>query len=655
MQQLVYTLHKITIITPDALSFDVDIQASDSNQTIADKVAKECIEKGIDYSDEELLKFVAEAKSNFYAGKDILDNKNRNSVEVPIKFLTSVYKDRKVKVVGRVYGISELETVILAYLYKCRSCGQQFTTTDTDESTTECIYCGRLAKLDRVNSPVSDRQIVELQELGNDYGMQVSVSCVNYSPELFWSVGLGKKAEVEGILSHILVQDKFTRQKKYLKYLKVESIKELESSRVELTADDIMRFMQLAEDPDHYERLLKSFAPHLYGMREQKEVAIFTLASIGTDRPFNTLIAGPPAQGKTQLVKYTVSLMPGGMFATMARASTAGLTTTSEMDQNTKTRVVRPGMFVLCDGSIAGLTELQAIKDGEVKSLNDVMERKEVSSAQAGNTQTFSARCAVIIDSNNFEGSWMYGMRLAHNLSYLKTNVYAFISRLDLISIVEEVKDYEIHKKIAKTNFNTYKASTNEIDIHGKDWQEDGELRYGLDTLRKYFAYITSLPLPVIPDELEDEFVNNYIESHKNDQAYMVDGRYNRTVTMLSRFIARLLLHEQVTRDDLQAAIRVVNKSKDIQTKTDEGEHDGNVTIGLPEKAVIQKKLSQEAFFWKAYEDKVGEKGYVTLQEIVEATGWAEWFAENYIGRHLKAGKLMESEGQGKYTKAGSL
>src|SRR5690606_25288252 len=140
---------------------------------------------------------------------------------------------------------------------------------------------------------------------------------------------------------------------------------------------------------------------------------------------------------------------------------------------------------------------------------------------------------------NNFNGGWDYGLSLAYNLKYMEPNLGAFLSRLDHISISPEINSDEYYANVAKSNFQV--TTTEEaLDKFKQDWEYyenawdwlegKGIPRYGVDTLVKYFTYVTSLPLPPLSQSTEQAFIDNFVKVSKEAKEFTVDGRYNRIV-----------------------------------------------------------------------------------------------------------------------------
>lgn len=599
---------------------------------------------------------IANPEQLYYAFRDAGNCKIRGMPEIPFKQLGVKLADKPVALVARTIGMSDIEPTSDSVEYKCTNCNEPYPSDSKGNPPKKCEHCGDL-DFTPVFDPdkAQDMQTIRLQD------GSLGVTCIAKGKELLWQVKPGQATYALGVLKFDPYFDRTARRTRFRKYVELDYIEPTTKLDITVTTEDKIRFEELVHEDGFYERLLESYAPHLYGMREQKEVAMLTLASQGTARPFNTLIAGPPAKGKTELIKYTIALSPNGHYTAITNATLAGLTSAVEQDPETQTRITKPGMFVMADGGIVGITELQAIRTKEELkiSLNDALESKEIASAKADGGVRLQARCAVLIDSNNHKGGWEYLDPLYKNLKFMEPNLGAFLSRLDLISITANETDKQVYKEIAKRNFDSYKDKGSVLEYHKEDW--DGH--FGFTTLQKYFIYVTSLPLPPLDETLAEKYADNYVSALEQSPEYAVDGRYNRTIALLARVRARVLMKEKADETDLNEAIRLVNASKELETAQPDGTHDANPSKGLPTKASITKKENQAEQFSEAFEkcmkswEKDGKvERYVKHDELVftltTSYGWSEYKAMEYIGAMLHKGRILEEYGGEKYTKA---
>lgn len=572
-----------------------------------------------------------------------------------IKDIRTQHHKKPMAISGKIIGLSDVMPDAESMGFRCLNCSV-VTEASNGKPPKKCMACGA-EELEADIANARNVQVYRIQE-GN-----LMMSLVAKEEDLLYQTKPGHNVYGFGVLKFKQVLERGIVA--YRKFLELANIVSKTNNDINLTAEDIERFTEMVKDPLHYQILVESWAPQLHGLMEAKELCMIVTASMGIKRPLNGFLGGPPATGKTELIIYSTRITRNGQFVNTMNMTQAGLTSAAVTDPETGMLMTRIGLLAAADGDLAGITEFQAIanKPQEKVGLNDVLERKEVAGSKADGTIRLPARCAVLIDSNNYRASWDYSLSLAENLKYLQPNVGAFLSRMDLITVTERITDPETLKAIAGANYDASLDKEDPLEQFMDDWEdEQGIPHYGVNTMRKYIAYVTSLPLPPLDKELKETFQNNYVEAHEENSDFLVDGRYNRSILTIAKVRARLLLKPQVDKSDLLEAIRMVNRSKDIETKTAEG-RDSGVLLGVKDK----QKLNQEDQFWELFtkltkprdemwHDKLQTIEYVSeseLQyELVQNLKWPEGKARKYIGSLKKNCLVLETYGAGKLTKA---
>lgn len=559
--------------------------------------------------------------------------------------------DKPLAISGRVIALSDREPDEHSIIYYCRECGIENDPDSNGRQPKKCIKCDKTKfdpQLDK--SKLIDSQIIRL------YDSQISISCVARGDRFMYRVKPGKKALGFGTLRFDIYTDEKTHKPRFRRYFDLAHIEPLENTDVKLTAEDIERLKKLPDEPQFYEKLRDSFAPHLYGIEEVKEACLLALASQGLERPLNIGLFGDPDTGKSEAMFYAVELSHNGHKTDMASATHVGLTVESAYDEETKKRLAYAGMLNYADGGLAGIDELQAIHEDSAKKLNGVLESKEINADKAGVHERLPARCAIIVTSNSEFGHWDQGRNIYENLKFLGKSRAAIVSRFDLIYILRDIKhddtDAKKADKIAKTYGKTEKASTLFMD--------DTADYFGFLTMKKYFAYIVTLPLPEVPDSLIDELKDIYLDAREKDNENMVGNRYFKSIIRLARILARLLQKPAVTAEDVNRAKDLIDKSRNAAAFDPKlNEVDANLITGLKGKGDLTREKNQEETFWECYEKACKsaegvDRGYFEIHDIkfyLVQKGWSETKTERYIERLERSGRIYSPHGQGRYTK----
>ncbi len=529
-------------------------------------------------------------EQEYEALKEEFKKQKHNLEIVPLHQLGLDYAGKPVCTSGSVIGISGLVPDWSMIRWKCKFCGQKNRADKHDETKPpkKCRSCdsteGYIEELDLTIEPRINQQAILIQE-----GSETLPCFFSGRQEEMWPVRAGQKVQALGIQRYKSILNKKMNQKEWIKYFRLLAIKPINGLDVTYTDQDIQYFKELASMPQYRfieDILVPSFAPHVKGnMDTCKLVCIYALGSQGTERPFNVILLGPPAKGKTQLTEYTSLVSHSGNLTEFIQTTTAGLISETVRDPITGANIAKPG--ILATYSVCCFTDMNAAvqhKDGAklLLSMNHALEHKVATSGKAGGAQAFEARSVVVIDSNNYRASWDYEDRLEYNLQFAPKS---FMSRIDLGAIVPKETTKEQHREIARANYRTYRHNQNPVKLHEGDWADPvtGAPRLGFESLRKFFFYMSQQPLPDLPEDEETEnlFADNYVDVMEHDQEFLVDGRYNRTSLLLARVRAKLAFKEVTSKEDLKEAIAFVNQFKNIEvTNPKTGERDANYMVG---------------------------------------------------------------------------
>ena len=192
----------------------------------------------------------------------------------------------------------------------------------------------------------------------------------------------------------------------------------IEASFVEkLPEDDILRLSEKdkailreqvkeavkpeTEDMD-FEKLWRSFSPTVFGHEIEKKAMTLVLVSSKSRKfddgsvhrgPINCLFCGSPSTGKTVLSKYTQKVFHRAVAPTGDGLSKAGLT--AAVDFRSGRAVLKPGAYVLANGGICIIDELNVIKSDIMSAMLEPMEDNQtVTIAKGGIYRVLDTKCA---------------------------------------------------------------------------------------------------------------------------------------------------------------------------------------------------------------------------------------------------------------------
>lgn len=125
--------------------------------------------------------------------------------------------------------------------------------------------------------------------------------------------------------------------------IKVETSGPGRSASARCTAEEEQEFLNLARQPDIYNRISDSIAPSIYGSQDIKKAIACLLFGGSRKRlpdgltrrgDINVLLLGDPGTAKSQLLKFVEQVSPIGVYTSGKGSSAAGLTASVVRDPN---------------------------------------------------------------------------------------------------------------------------------------------------------------------------------------------------------------------------------------------------------------------------------------------------------------------------------
>lgn len=491
---------------------------------------------------------------------------------VPLKELNSNYLNHCVEIYGQAMALSEPEPVLTQARWTCSSCNEVLQNNsrigDVVKPKCRCSNSKLLLEEDDDYTIYDDRQVIKLQEVVKTAaGHPARISLVAMGSNV-WKVRAGQNVRVVGFLR---ARRSVTRERvscqKYFEVLYIETQNDKPSCKY--TDEDAKRFREDANNKRNYWDYLRNcICPYVAGMNEVKDVMMLLLSSTDTDFPPNALLPGDPSVSKSLLLKYAADVHENGIYLSMASATIASLLAFAQKDEDTGSYIIIPGALPQADGGLLCLDELHTITEDAAKKLNEGLYQKSVSFAKGGQIGSLPARCAVAAACNSVYGRYDEYKSLADNLEFLGRASEPFISRFPFIhitkDIVDELRDAVIIGKVIEQN------TSEGIAKYYDDWDKNGYQFYGFKTLRKFFKYILTLPLPDIPQEVTDKISEWYVkkrQEYKNKESN-IKPRLGDAALKAIRLRARILHKSVADFEDFEAVVKLLEVTINIDDST---------------------------------------------------------------------------------------
>ena len=414
------------------------------------------------------------------------------------------------------------------------------------------------------------------------------------------------------------------------------------TEREEISPDEEKIIRTLSKNPDIYDRLISSFAPHIRGHEIFKE-AILLLIVGSTQRilsdgskvrgDINIFLVGDPGTAKSEMLKFCSRIAPRGLY-TSGRGSTAAGLTAAVVRDTSGIFMLEAGAVVLGDQGLVCIDEFDKMRPEDRSALHEVMEQQSASIAKGGIVATLNARTSILAAANPMFGKYDPFKNLTENVNL----PIPLLTRFDLVFVVRDIPSQEKDREIAQ----------HILSQHGTSGTDTTSL-IDVDILTKYLAYAKRND-PVLTKEAENKIMEFYlkmrsVEGEDKEKMITITPRQLEGLIRLSTARARILLKNQVEEDDADRAIYLFNEMlKNAGIDVNTGKIDIGVLQGRP-----RSEVSKLATFMEILKSLEGEPQSPVLEqtfvdELVKSEKFNEEEARNYIRRMVRDATIYESK-----------
>ena len=414
------------------------------------------------------------------------------------------------------------------------------------------------------------------------------------------------------------------------------------TEREEISPDEEKLVKSLAKNPDIYDRLIASFAPHIRGHALFKE-AILLLIVGSTQRvltdgtkirgDINVFLVGDPGTAKSEMLKFCARIAPRGLY-TSGRGSTAAGLTAAVVKDASGIFMLEAGAVVLGDQGLVCIDEFDKMRPEDRSALHEVMEQQSASIAKGGIVATLNARTSILAAANPMFGKYDIFKNIYENVNL----PIPLLTRFDLVFIVRDIPSQEKDRNIAQ----------HIISQHGSSGTDTTSL-IDIDILTKYLSY-AKRGEPALTKEAENLIMEFYLKMRNisgDDKENMITitPRQLEGLIRLATARARLLLKNQVEGEDADRAIYLFNEMlKNSGTDVNTGKVDIGVLQGRPKSEVSKLQMFMEILRTLEGEPKSSVPEQEFVDELVKSDKFSEEEARNYIRRMIRDASIYESK-----------
>ena len=653
------------------------MMASNSTSLIADyidlDVANPEIAKLITYRPDETLEAFNEAvvsilrEIHFDYAEEIKEKVKvrigNYTVQKGLRDINAEVIDKLIGVSGMVVRSSEVKPLAKKIGYRCLNCdaiNEAQLKGLSLRKPTKCMNCSeKELEMDPENSIFTDFQLVRLQELPEDLpaGQLPHYVEVTVMDDLVDRCRPGDRVLLTGIVriehEQIAPQAKTNLFRLRMEGNNIEYLGGLAGTkdtrtleRMAISGEDEKQIFAIAGKPDAYDKLIASFAPHIYGHEIIKEAILLLIVGSVTKKlddgstrrgDINIFLVGDPGTAKSEMLKYAAKIAPRGLYTSGRGTTAAGLTAAVIRDKS-GIMMLEAGAVVLGDQGLVCIDEFDKIKPEDRSSLHEVMEQQTCSVAKGGIVATLNARTSILSAANPMYGKYDVFKNITENVNL----PIPLLTRFDLIYVIRDMPEREKDSRIAG----------HILEIH-RDVEHAAQPAIEMDLFRKYLAYAKQIE-PKLTIEVINALRDYYMKMRNVDSEGMitVTPRQLEGLIRLATARARLLLQDNVKIEDAERAIYLVQRMLETaRVDVNTGKVDLGVLHGKPHSEISKLKLFMEVFNGISGQDKndVEEKNFIN--ELVKTGKFSEDEARTYIKKAMQNGQIYERR-SGFYAKA---
>jgi len=495
-----------------------------------------------------------------------------DSTYIKIREIRSKHLDNLISIEGIVRQASEVRPQVVNARFECPSCGAILSVLQIDKKfrdPSRCS-CGRKGQFNLLSKEMVDAQRVVIEESpdsldGGEQPRRMTVFLKEdlVDPRMEERTTPGSRVRILGILKEVPVplQTGAIATRFDLAIEANNAIPTEETFEdLKIGEDEEREILELAADPNIYEKLASSIAPSVYGFKEIKEALLLQLFSgirkLKSDGGYtrgniHVLLVGDPGVAKSVILKFISTIAPKGRYVSGKAATAAGLTAAVVKDEFLRGWSLEAGAMVLSNKGTVCIDEIEKMDEHDRSTMHEAMEQQTVTISKANIQATLRAETSVLAAGNPKLGRFDPYTPIPQQISISP----ALLSRFDVIFILRDLPN---------------KIQDEAIATHVLEEHKQEVIRNVINPtlLKKYISYARRKVKPKLTDEAIEEIKTFYItlrnqsvRSESEIRPIPITARQLEAIVRLSEACAKLRLSEEVEIEDAQRAIKLLKYS----------------------------------------------------------------------------------------------
>jgi replicative DNA helicase Mcm len=506
------------------------------------------------------------------------------SQEVYIRNLRAKHLNEMIMFEGIIRQSSDVRPQVVNAKFECPSCGTILSVLQIEKKfrePTRCS-CGRRGGFKVLSKEMVDTQRLVVEESpeslsGGQQPKRINVFVKEdlVEPKMEEKTTPGARIKVIGVLKEVPVplttgglSTRFELAVETNNLIPMEETFE----ELEISDEDERQILELAEDPQVFQKLAKSIAPTVWGYEEIKKSLVLQLFG-GVEKEqdnggkirgdIHILLIGDPGVAKSVMLGYMANISPKGRYVVGKSASGAGLTATVVRDEYLKGWSLEAGAMVLANKGLVCIDELEKMDPQDRSAMHEAMEQQTVTISKASVQATLKAATSVLAAANPKFGVFDPYQTVPQQIDLPPT----LINRFDIIFTLRDLPNLERDEKIATHILEQQSYTSIDSAIPA-------------NLFKKYIAYAKQRIKPRLNEKavkkLKDFYVklrSTPIKSESATRTVPISARQLGALVRMAEAAAKLHLSEEVTEEDADKAIELMKfylmqVGYDYETKT---------------------------------------------------------------------------------------
>lgn len=491
------------------------------------------------------------------------------SQEIKIREIRSKHLNEMITIEGIIRQASDVRPQVVNAKFECPSCGTIISVLQLEKKfrePTRCS-CGRRGGFRLISKEMVDTQRLVLEEspealLGGEQPkrMHVFVKEDLVEPKMEEKTTPGARVKAIGVLKEVPVPlSTGGMSTRFELAVEANNVIPMEETfeELDISDEDERQILELAADPQVFEKLSSSITPSVWGYDEIKRSLVLQLfGGVQKTKPnggkqrgdIHILLIGDPGVAKSVTLGFMANISPKGRYVVGKSASGAGLTATVVRDEYLKGWALEAGAMVLAHKGLVCIDELEKMDPQDRSAMHEAMEQQTVTVSKANVQAQLKAETSVLAAANPKFGRFDPYQSIAQQIDLPPT----LINRFDIIFTLRDIPSRERDDLIATHVLEEHRTTGNEMLIPR-------------ELFRKYVAYSKQRVKPELSDEAIVEIKKFYVDLRNrpvSSEAALrpipISARQLQALIRMAEASAKVRLSKIVSLDDARRAIEIM-------------------------------------------------------------------------------------------------